>query len=419
MGRYEHYKEIAITNILNEMDREHVNNHDSRIDPSKTKENVVLQSPNCPATTADMRRYIHDRLDSLGSKPKKTTSVLGQWIFTLPEEMKGLPKDDKVEFFRMIYGKVQERYGSENVLPAFIHFDEPAAGDHIQIPVIPVARAGTRFKSTEYDKEATETARAAGWTGKQKTKRIWKTYEHDTLNNAAVMTKHELSSIHRALDREIYKNHPEWAKFGMSEDGAWRGLLNNGRTKGKYTKEEFKQRMKDEQRRREEWDRIEQAETAVQNDSAELREWEDELDKREDAVKQREQAVSASEAQIRVRDRQSKENLQSTSNALNEAERTCGMLDQMYDDAGGSNGICQKWMDTPYRNSSGGIYTPRQMYDKWAKKQQEPIRTQQKAVQSQLARVRLKSASERAEAAAEDILQRDAEQGRNDWTYGI
>lgn len=381
MGRYEHYKEIAVTNILNEMDREHVNNHDGRIDPSKTKENVILPSPNCEATTDGMRNYIHNRLESLGSQPKKTTSVLGQWIFTLPAEMKDEPKETKVEFFQMIYQKVQERYGPENVLPAFVHMDEPKAGDHIQIPIIPVASAGTRYKSTVYDKEATEKARAAGWKGKQKTKRIWKTYERDTLNNDAVMTKKELSAFHKDLDREILENHPEWAKFGMSEDGVWQGLLNNGRTAGDYTKEEFKQRKEDERKQRE-------------KDAS--------LDERE--------------AQISARDRRSQEILNEAEDRLDEASETLDAIDEMFDDAITPDRISETWMDA--KQSIGGqVFTPRQLYNDWANRQKKPVTVQQKAVQSQTAAVKQQRTKFDEAMSMWEMTRREDEEKESD--YGL
>lgn len=422
MAAYQYYKADVIKRILDENDREKVNNDDKRIDPELTKYNRVIGSPNCKATTEDMMRYIDERLGSLGKENSKSPNKLGEWVVSLPAELKDRTDEEKFAFFDRTYKFIQDRYGVENVLPGFVHVDEPGAAWHLQVPIIPVAKAGTVFKSTEYDKEATEKARADGWTGKQKTKKVWKTYEHDTLSVHSVMPKSELKAFHDELDAV------------MADEYGMKGLIKNGRTKGNYTKEELKQRTADqkeiEQGKQDVIAMNTQQQEIYRKRVDELEEWEEQnrrdaeqnrkdakknekqsrklnrnyLKSKADELDEREARLDAREAEIRERNDESMKYSENAKNAFKKANETLERAKSICSKAPSiTDEITRGVLNTRCFNGKNGIFTPMDLIKQRQAEEKARIEEERRRAEKE----RTKYAVEDCIGMAEDVIARD------------
>ena len=78
---------------------------------------------------------LNQRLSEVKVQNRKDVNVLCSWVVTLP---KSLPEDKEEEFFRKSYGFLEEKYGKDNVVSAFVHKDEVTP--HIHFAFIPVVK---------------------------------------------------------------------------------------------------------------------------------------------------------------------------------------------------------------------------------------------------------------------------------------
>lgn len=137
------------------------------------------------------------------------------------------------------------------------------------------------------------------------------------------------------------------------------------------------------------------------------------LDRREKQINEREHAVKRSEDQIRtkqelIRDRDSKsiKRLNEANNIFTTADKTLAMADKLYDDAGSLSNISKEWMNTPAK-INGILIKPIEMYGKWAKWKQKPIREQrQKIVDIQSSDIGRKLESQYSEIMENDRRRR-------------
>lgn len=102
------------------------------IDPQRTCLNYNLAQADQPKKQLD---YIHDRLKEVKLQNRKDVNVLCDWVVTAP---KSLPEQELEPFFRACYAFLTGKYGTHNVVSAYVHMDEMTPHMHYAfIPVVP------------------------------------------------------------------------------------------------------------------------------------------------------------------------------------------------------------------------------------------------------------------------------------------
>jgi len=102
----------------------------SNIDLEKTHLNVYIV-PN----DEDAHKRYESRKEQVGVKRKDQVTMV-DWVITLPKELNYLEYEQKVAFFKSCNDFVAQRYGENNLIGCFMHFDE--SQPHAHIPFLPV-----------------------------------------------------------------------------------------------------------------------------------------------------------------------------------------------------------------------------------------------------------------------------------------
>ena len=206
-----HYKAHSVKRIANEFTRQKDKSgnlicntsKDGHVDLSKIHLNYVLddrfkyQMKSKSANT--LTAVIKKRVNEVPHSTRKDLNVLSSWVVTAPEEL--ATESEHRKFFEVVYSFVQKRYGDENVINGYVHMDEMGEGTgkayrpHIHIPLVAV--------------------------------------KDNRISAKAVFTKSELRNFHKDLDNICE------SEFGI------KNLILNGRTKGKFTVAELKERDKE------------------------------------------------------------------------------------------------------------------------------------------------------------------------------
>ena len=130
MARVEKYTRGAMGNMLAHYNRTKVSSK-SLIDPERTPLNYNLAVTDQPLSQLD---FIHKRLSEIKVLNRKDVNVFCDWIVTAPQ---GLSENEYADFFKEVYDFLNDRYGKENVISAYVHMDE--SQPHIHYAFVPVA----------------------------------------------------------------------------------------------------------------------------------------------------------------------------------------------------------------------------------------------------------------------------------------
>lgn len=76
---------------------------------------------------------LHERLGEVYCMKRKDVNVLCSWVVTAPKD---LPAERQREFFERSYKFLEDKYGKENVISAYVHMDETTP--HMHFAFIPV-----------------------------------------------------------------------------------------------------------------------------------------------------------------------------------------------------------------------------------------------------------------------------------------
>lgn len=129
MAHVEKYTRGAMGNMLAHYDRTKASSK-SLIDPERTPLNYNLAAADQPLSQLD---FIHKRLSEIKVLNRKDVNVFCDWIVTAPQ---GLLENEYADFFREVYNFLNDRYGKENVISAYVHMDE--SQPHIHYAFVPV-----------------------------------------------------------------------------------------------------------------------------------------------------------------------------------------------------------------------------------------------------------------------------------------
>lgn len=195
MAHVVHFKMQDVKRLCNEYEREK-----EFLRTDAAKERIDFSRIHLDYTVPSLRRIHYQlafelprRVAAVPHTKRKDLNVMSTWVITCPKELEG-DEGKRKKFFDVAYRFTQERYGADNVMLGYVHMDETSP--HIHIPLVPVKDGRISAKN--------------------------------------LFSRKELSDYHKELDAVMER------EFGM------KGLVHNGKTKGKYTVEELKERTRRE-----------------------------------------------------------------------------------------------------------------------------------------------------------------------------
>lgn len=118
---------ITHYNRNNGEDRNYSNEN---IDKTRTHENYNL----APEREETEIQFIHNRLAQVKHLNRADTIKMVDWVVTLPKDYKG----DSRKFFEQTYKALENRYGRENIVCAYVHMDEKQP--HMHFAFMPIVR---------------------------------------------------------------------------------------------------------------------------------------------------------------------------------------------------------------------------------------------------------------------------------------
>lgn len=130
MAHVEKYTRGAMGNMLAHYNRTRASSK-SLIATERTHLNYNLADADQPFSQLD---FIHKRLSEIKVLNRKDVNFFCDWIVTAPQE---LMENEYANLFSETYNFLNDRYGKENVISAYVHMDE--SQPHIHYAFIPVA----------------------------------------------------------------------------------------------------------------------------------------------------------------------------------------------------------------------------------------------------------------------------------------
>lgn len=106
-----------------------INYGNQNIDVPRIPQNYNLG----PVREASQIDFIRQRCSEVQCMDRKDVNVMCDWIVTAPAN---LPQEDHKRFFEETYNFLENRYGKDNVISAYVHMDEKSP--HIHFAFIPV-----------------------------------------------------------------------------------------------------------------------------------------------------------------------------------------------------------------------------------------------------------------------------------------
>ena len=92
--------------------------------------------------TMDQGEFVRKRCAS-PLPNRKDVNVMATWVVTVPKD---LPEQEHKAFFQASYDFLQQRYGRENVVSAYVHMDEVTP--HMHFAFVPVKHGFKEDKKT-------------------------------------------------------------------------------------------------------------------------------------------------------------------------------------------------------------------------------------------------------------------------------
>ncbi len=133
MAHVEKYTMADVTGIFIHYDRSpghSLSNKD--IDETRTHLNYNLAAADQPLP---QKKFLKNRLAQIKTNGRKNQNVIADWVITQPADVKD---DDSSQFFQEVYRFLSDRYGSKNVVSAYVHMDEVGNTPHVHFCFIPV-----------------------------------------------------------------------------------------------------------------------------------------------------------------------------------------------------------------------------------------------------------------------------------------
>ncbi|MFZ2966375.1 MAG: MobV family relaxase [Leuconostoc falkenbergense] len=168
----------AVPGLAVHFERKTDHHTNKEIDVSKTYLNQNLMTDG-----SDMLSRFNARLNDVYCMKRDDVKALATWIVTLPEELAEAPYEQQSAFFEETKNFLDERYGQDNAVAAFVHYDETTP--HLHYAFVPVV----------FDNKKSR----------------------DKVSAKEVLTRHDLQTFHEDLDQHLKKVLPFYEQ----------GILNN------------------------------------------------------------------------------------------------------------------------------------------------------------------------------------------------
>lgn len=132
MAHCEKYKITAVAPMVAhyERSREGVLNREN-IDHTRTNLNYNLRPGG--DVCERVQQAVHTHEQEAGKAVRKDANVMFDWVVTLPQDC---PQERTEDFFESVVSFVEQRYGKDNILGAYVHMDETTP--HVHVPVVPM-----------------------------------------------------------------------------------------------------------------------------------------------------------------------------------------------------------------------------------------------------------------------------------------
>lgn len=165
MASVEKYVQRNVKFELRHNSREHARPPaNQEILPALTYLNYALHPPSRGQTTAQNMAYFKKRIEDVYVYGRSDVKVAAQWIVTAPSDV---APDQERSFFEASYRFICQQYGEENIVQAWVHYDEGirdktgnliVGRPHLHVIFIPVVQNmdyGKRNKSGNISKKNT------------------------------------------------------------------------------------------------------------------------------------------------------------------------------------------------------------------------------------------------------------------------
>lgn len=139
------YTKAACGHMFAHFDRkaEHISNEN--LDRTRTHLNYNLAARQ---QRMEQGEFVRKRCSEVRCQNRKDVNVMVSWVITAPKD---LPLSELDSFFRATYNFCANRYGNENVVSAYVHFDEVTP--HLHFAFVPVVedkkRGGYKVSAKE------------------------------------------------------------------------------------------------------------------------------------------------------------------------------------------------------------------------------------------------------------------------------
>lgn len=139
------YTKAACGHMFAHFDRkaEHISNDD--LDRTRTHLNYNLAAHQ----RMEQGEFVRKRCSEVKCQNRKDVNVMVSWVITAPKD---LPEQEHKVFFQASYDFLQQRYGRENVVSAYVHMDEITP--HMHFAFVPVVQDRKRGGQKVSAKEA-------------------------------------------------------------------------------------------------------------------------------------------------------------------------------------------------------------------------------------------------------------------------
>lgn len=101
------------------------------IDPSKSHLNY-----NLAPDRGNQLEFINNRCEELKVLKRKDVNVMCNWVVTMPKDLATYVPGNEEKFFKKTYEFLENRYGKDNVISAYVHKDEVTP--HMHFAFVPV-----------------------------------------------------------------------------------------------------------------------------------------------------------------------------------------------------------------------------------------------------------------------------------------
>lgn len=130
MAHLAKYTASSSGHLFNHYGREgNVARGNENIDPERTSLNYNL----APDRESTQLEYLKQRLSEVHVLKRSDINVMCDWVVTQPKD---LPEERSKEFFQATYDFLEQKYGKENIISAYVHRDETT--DHMHFAFVPV-----------------------------------------------------------------------------------------------------------------------------------------------------------------------------------------------------------------------------------------------------------------------------------------